>query len=143
MTLHEIYNNHKDQFRKKLSKQAEQKRALKMEQNAREGKRSKYGSKQVVFDNIIFHSTGEGYYYLELKDQVNRGMIAEFKRQVVFPLVVNGVHITTYRCDFITKDFGGNYQVIDFKGYETEEYKIKRQLMIACYGIAIKEIKSK
>lgn len=45
----------------------------------------------------------------------------------------------SYRADFVYYDKKGNLVVEDSKGYRTEEYKIKRKLMLFIHGIRIKE----
>ena len=108
--------------------------------------KNKMGNRWVVIDNIKFQSTGEGYYYLELKEQLLRGYIKEFKRQVPFEFFVNGVRVGKYVADFATIGFDGNVQVIDYKSRYTLKlplYQIKKALMLACYQVVIKEVGTK
>lgn len=46
----------------------------------------------------------------------------------------------SYVADFVYEDQEGNTVVEDTKGFRTRDYIIKRKLMLARYGIRIKEI---
>ncbi len=109
----------------------------------KEKKRSKYLNKWVVVDKINFQSEGEANYYLELKAQQLAGRISEFKRQMPFIFEINGVRIGKYIADFAVLNFDGSVDVIDYKSRFTvtlQLYKIKKSLMLALYGIGIKEV---
>ena len=68
------------------------------------------------------------------------GVICNLKRQVRYPLVVNGVRIGEYRSDFEYDDLQtGKHVVEDTKGFATPTYRLKRLLMRACWGIEIQE----
>lgn len=103
-------------------------------------KPNKYRNKPVIIDGIRFDSTLEANYYGKLKLKERACLIA-FERQVDYPIIVNGLKVTTYRADFVVTDrVTGKIQVIDCKGYRTPEYRIKRALMLAVHGIEIVEI---
>lgn len=104
--------------------------------------KSRYKNKWVVLDGIKFQSQGEAYHWLGLKDQMNRGEFREVKRQVKFPLVVNGIEVANYVADFVTMDYSNCIQVIDYKSRFTATlalYQMKRKLMNAIYGVVIVE----
>lgn len=97
-------------------------------------------------DGINFQSKGEALYYLELKMLFERKHIKGFKRQVPFEFVVNGVRIGKYIADFCVLHHTGKIEVIDHKSKFTAtlaEYILKKQLMLACYGVAVKEVTAK
>lgn len=99
---------------------------------------SKYHNRRTVIDGINFHSRKEGARYEELKLLVKAGAINDLELQPRYPLVVNGVKIATYVGDFrYTED--GEQIIEDTKGFETREYKLKKKLMLALYGITINE----
>ena len=135
-TLLQIYTEHVNPKSKKRYTDAE----MLAGPSARRGR---HGNVPVVIDNIWFQSTGEGYYYLELKERQNRMDIREFKRQVPVEFFVHGVRIGKYIADFMTMDYAGNIEVIDYKSRHTVTlalYQIKKALMLACYSVAIKEV---
>lgn len=99
---------------------------------------NKYGANRCEVDGISFDSTKEARRYGELKILQSAGFIKELTRQVSYDLVVEGVHICTYRSDFEYLE-NGIKVVEDAKGMRTDIYLIKRRLMLALYGITIKE----
>lgn len=106
-------------------------------------KKSKMGNRPTVIDKIWFQSTGEGNYYVELKDRLLRGEFKEFKRQLPIEFHVNGVRVGKYIADFAVLHFNGSIDVIDYKGRFTAGlalYDMKKQLTLALYGVAIKEV---
>lgn len=74
-----------------------------------------------------------------------RGEIRQLRRQVTHELRVNGVKVCAYRSDFEYDELASDDPwlwrpvVEDVKGKRTDEYVIKRKLMLACYGIDIRE----
>jgi hypothetical protein len=104
---------------------------------------SKFKNKWTEVDGIKFQSKKEARRYQELKLLVSAGQISGLKRQVRFPLFVNGELITTYVCDFQYTEIEGGYpkRVVteDTKGFKTPDYIIKRKLMKALHGIEVKE----
>lgn len=106
-----------------------------------QAKKSKYGNKRVVIDGIKFASILEGHRYGQLKLLKAAGEIKDFEMQVVYSLDVNNVHICDYRADFVVWYPGGRIDVEDTKGVETPDFKLKKKLMLAIYGIGIKLVR--
>ncbi|HEY8598225.1 MAG TPA: DUF1064 domain-containing protein [Thermomicrobiales bacterium] len=109
---------------------------------AQEGKRrNKYGAVAVI-DEVHgrFDSTGEHRRWHELLTLQGQGVITDLRRQVRFPLVVEGVEVSAYIADFCY-DEAGIAVVEDWKssGTRTALYKLKRKLMKALYDVDIKE----
>lgn len=102
-------------------------------------KPSKYKNKWVKYNGQTFQSQAECDRYIALLHLWQTGKILKFVRQKLFKLVINGVQITTYRCDFFVTTLEGGYEVEDIKGFITEEYLIKKRLMQVIYGVVIKE----
>lgn len=119
-------------------------------------KRSKYrntvvGEDGEPYDPEIhkerFDSKAEWKRWKELQLLERAGEVRVLRRQVRYPLVVNGVHLGDYVSDF---DYYEPYNkpamlspmwapiVEDSKGVQTPEFKIKRKLMKACHGIDIR-----
>lgn len=105
-------------------------------------KTSKYNAKKVRIDGILFDSKLEGNRYLELKQLLSLGVISDLETHKKYPLIVNGLEVTTYEADFVYKKNG--IEVLeDTKGFLTKEYKIKKKLMKAIYDKDIIEVYSK
>lgn len=78
-----------------------------------------------------------------LKAEQAAGRIAALRCQVRFKLVVNGVKVAVYVCDFLYVQNGVRV-VEDVKSEMTAKlptYRLKRSLMKACHGIDIREVK--
>lgn len=125
-------------------------------------RRSKYGNRKTVVDGITFDSKKEANRFRELQLLERAGKITALQRQVKYVLIPTqrefsneiykkGAHqghfkpgkVLEKECSYIA-DFAyiqdGAYVVEDTKGVRTEAYKIKRNLMLVCYGIQIKEV---
>lgn len=104
-----------------------------------------YGTKQKRCDCggelVYFPSTAEMRRFRALRLEWKHGLISDLELQPSFLCVVEGVRITTYRADFrYTRD--GQQVIEDVKGttdekYLTDEFKIKRKLVQAIFGITI------
>jgi len=103
---------------------------------------SKYRAKRTTIDGITFASKAESRRYLHLKDMEKRGEIQDLELQPRFRLEVNGVKICDYIADFrYVETETGETIIDDTKGVITPQYRIKRNLMLALYGITIRESK--
>lgn len=107
-------------------------------ENKRGGRVSKYGNIKVEADGQKFDSKAERGRWMDLRLLETAGSIKELKRQVTYPLDVNGVHICDYRADFVYIGKDG-LVVEDKKGYRTREFLIKVRLMLACHGVTVLE----
>jgi hypothetical protein len=101
---------------------------------------NKYGSRRTTVDGVTFDSAKEARRFGELVMMQKAGHISGLRRQVPFDLVVNGHKVATYRADFCYVDASGLDVVEDVKGFRTPVYRLKRKLMLACWGIDIKEV---
>lgn len=115
--------------------------------------KSKYNARKVTIDGITFASAKEGRRYKELKLLERAGVIDNLKLQTKFLLIpsqydtvtINGKEKSrcveracVYIADFTYLE-NGALVVEDSKGYRTDEYRIKRKLMLERYGIRIRE----
>jgi hypothetical protein len=93
-------------------------------------------------DGQKFRSHLEATYYNRVKLLHGQGDITKFEREVRFELIVNGVFVCAYVCDFIITWKDGTVEHIDCKSQATMTpvYRIKKMLMKACHGIDLKEI---
>lgn len=88
-------------------------------------KRSKYNNKKTWVDGICFDSKKEAEYYFELKTMAIVGEIKGFCRQPEFILVEGNPEerAITYKADFIVFHNDGRVEIVDVKGYESEQWK--------------------
>ena len=105
---------------------------------SREEELSKYGNKRTEIDGITFASRREANRYAELKLLERAGEIHGLTLQPAYDLIVDGVKICRYVADF---RYFENKQIVveDAKGFKTRDYRIKKKLMKAIFGIEIRE----
>jgi hypothetical protein len=104
-------------------------------------KQPKYRNKKTVIDGITFDSIREAKRYAELVLLERTGVIQNLRRQVRYPLSVNGQLICTYIADFCYVE-NGHEVTEDVKSSYTRKlpvFRIKAKLMRAIHGIAIRE----
>ena len=102
---------------------------------------TKYRAVKTVVDGITFASKAESERYGVLKLLKRSGKIKDFKMQVRYTFELNGVKICSYIADFVVEYPNGTVMIEDVKGFETIEYRIKKKMMLAFFGIVIQEIK--
>jgi len=115
---------------------------------AKPKKKSKYKNVRTKTDDGISHaSKKQGTRWVYLRQMEREGKIRDLRREVKYSLDVNGVHICDYRADHVYEEPSVNgiwrEVVEDVKSVFTvkkREYIHKRNLMLACHGIAIREI---
>lgn len=96
-------------------------------------KKARYSTYKPIVDNITFDSLMEAKYYIYLQEKKKTGVIQSFERQVSYELQPkfkkNGKSYRpiTYIADFVV-DYGDSTSVIDTKGKETTEFKLKKKL---------------
>lgn len=104
--------------------------------------RSKYRNRKVEVEGFTFDSKKEANRWLDLREEQRAGRITELRRQVGFPIVVNGEPICEYVADLVYLRAGVRV-VEDCKSKVTRKipvYVVKKKLMRACYGIEIVEV---
>ena len=93
---------------------------------------NKFGAVAVVVDGIRFDSKAEAGRWHTLRMLAMAGEILSLERQVVFPLLVNGVAIGRYIADFVYTESNSGQRVIeDVKGHQTELFKRSAKHMAA------------
>lgn len=105
-------------------------------------KRQKFNAQPVVVDGERWASKGEYDRWCELLLAEQAGAITELRRQVRFDFNMNGVHIGSYTADAVYRETDtGQLVVEDHKSEptKTRDYKLRKKLMLACHGIAIRE----
>ena len=108
-------------------------------------RRGKYNAAGRRIDGAWFASEAEAVRYEQLRSLLADGVIERLELQPKFPILLNGVPITTYRADFryaVLNERGGidHVAVEDVKGMITDVYAIKKKLVEASYRITILEI---
>lgn len=70
------------------------------------------------------------------------GEISELKQQTKYVLIPkqDGERAVTYTDDFSYRDKQGNLVVEDAKGFKTQQYVIRRKLMLFVHGIKVREV---
>ena len=108
-------------------------------------KSSKFNNVKVEIDGHIFDSIKEGEFYGNLTIKKNAGLIIDFRSQVKYDIVVNGIHIAYYYLDFEVQNNDGSFEHIDIKGKDkktnkfikTGVFALKKRLVEAIYNIKI------
>lgn len=98
---------------------------------SKSGKKNKYGACKIDFNGHRYDSKLEARVAEDLEFQRLSGLLIEVKQQVKIPLVVKGVLICTYYCDFRTVDKYGQVTYIEAKGLELPVWQIKKKLFLA------------
>lgn len=93
-------------------------------------------------DGQKFKSMLEAHFYQRCWVRQRAGEITLIEREVRYELVVNGVFIAAYMMDFRLTLADGSIEYIDCKSTATKTplYLMKKALMLALYGIEIKEV---
>lgn len=106
-------------------------------------KKAKYRNTPVFIDGIRFASKREGAYYAELKIREKAGEVSAVELQTPFALIgPDGLLISTYKADFCFWDATQDrFRVIDVKGVETKEFRIKKRLMKSLKGIDVEIVR--
>ena len=101
-------------------------------------KANKYSAIKTEVDGIIFDSKKEAARYTELRLLERASKISDLRLQVKYEFIVNGHKISSYRSDFEYNE-EGKHIVEDCKGIRHRDYIWRRKLMLALFGIQIRE----
>lgn len=106
---------------------------------------SKYHNRKVTRDGETFDSVKEYRRFCELRLLERAGAVTDLRRQVKFELIpaqrIDGKVVEracSYVADFVYQE-NGQQVVEDAKGMRTQEYRLKRKLMLWVHGIRIRE----
>ena len=108
---------------------------------------NKFNAKTEIKEGKRFHSGREARRWKELQLLERSGYITDLQRQVRYLLIPTQYdddgkcieRCCNYYADFVYKDKTGKVVVEDSKGFKTQDYIIKRKLMLKIYGIRILE----
>jgi hypothetical protein len=108
---------------------------------------SKYGSKKhTCSDGRIMDSKREAKRYEELLLLQKLGEITELETQVEYVLIpkqrswLRTERACTYTLDFRYRDKAGVRHHEDSKGMKTQQYVIRRKLMLQVHSVSIEEV---
>ncbi|TYR75570.1 DUF1064 domain-containing protein [Rossellomorea vietnamensis] len=108
---------------------------------------TKYNARKKTVDGITFDSIQESQYYLHLKEKQEKGEILAFNLQPKFTLQESfKKHGKTHRkieyvADFEILHHDESIEIIDVKGFETADFKIKRKLFEKKYPFKLTLVK--
>lgn len=100
---------------------------------------AKYNSEKVEINGIKFDSKLESQYYLHLLEQRKNGHIQDYQLQPTFTLQDGfkrsnkAILPIKYKADFLVIHNDGTNEIIDVKGFETTDFKIKKKLFMFKY----------
>ena len=99
-------------------------------------------ARKVALDGYVFDSAGESRRYLELKLLAQAGLIRELEVHPRFDLVVNNTLIGHYTADFrySAGERGLVVEDVKTKGSRTRDYRLRRRIVHALYGVEVMEI---
>jgi hypothetical protein len=99
--------------------------------------RNKYGAKRQSYGGNHYHSKLEATVAARLDTlrsaRVKAERVTEVRRQVAVPLMVNGKTVATWKVDFLVTYGDGREEYVEAKGFETADYRIKRNLFEALF----------
>src|ERR1041384_273040 len=107
---------------------------------------NKYRNKKTELDGYVFDSKREANRWSELVLLQRGGQIKDLQRQVKLSIDIHNEHICDYIADFQfyekmqTVDGGWKLILEDAKGMKTPVYNLKKKLVHAIYGYAIREV---
>lgn len=133
----------KDSPKVAAKKRAKYKPKHKVNGAFKKSKLNKYNQQGRYEDDRWFASGAEADRYLQLKEMVEAGRIAELVCQPSYAVHIKGQLICNYRGDFhyIVTDYGKRVPVLeDVKGYPTKDYILKRKMVEALHQVRIFEI---
>jgi len=95
---------------------------------------NKYNNKKIVIDGIEFDSKDEGMFYKYLLDLKAKSKIINFELQPKYELIHSFKYFgkirraITYTPDFLIYNLDGTEELIDIKGFSTQQGEMRRKL---------------
>lgn len=102
--------------------------------------RSKYNNRKTLYDGYWYMSQLEADYARDLDLRLKARQIKAWDRQVPLEIRVHGILITTYKMDFTIDHLDGTKEMIEIKGAETYEWKLRWKILEAVYNHEFPEI---
>lgn len=96
------------------------------------------GAQKINTPDGKFDSKAEYERWCDLKLLQLGGKIFNLRRQVAYPIEINGIHVCVWIADYVYTDFQTGKEVAeDLKGISTDVFKLKRKMVEAYYGFKI------
>lgn len=95
--------------------------------------KNKYNAKAVEYKGRLYDSIGEMEYAIKLEWRKKAGEIVAIYPQFPIKIVVSGVFICRYLIDFKIELKNGVFEFHEYKGAETDLWKLKWKLVHALY----------
>lgn len=103
--------------------------------------KSKYNARKTTIDGIAFDSKAEGRFWTEyVKPLWRSGQISGVILQPGYDVEIDGTFVCRYHADFQWIE-EGQIRIVDVKGVQTPEFKIKARAVEALTGIAVETVK--
>lgn len=93
----------------------------------------KFNAKSSIYNGYNYASKKEANYAAELDLRLRAKDIESWERQIPVDIYVNGYKICTSRVDFLIHHKDGSKELVEVKGYETPDYRLKKKLIEAVY----------
>jgi hypothetical protein len=91
--------------------------------------KGKYNARRCFYNGAYYDSTFEATYAMQLDWRKRAKDIKDWDRQYPVRIEIGGEHILTTRVDFRVHENDGSYTLVETKGFETPDYKIKKKLI--------------
>lgn len=114
-----------------------------LQYKAKKPSKNKLGAIQVEYNGYKYASKKEADYAqkLDFRLKSKDDCLLKWEKQINFKLIVNGIHVTTYRLDFLETNKDGSKVHVDVKGRQEgtayEAFMVKKKLMKALFNIDV------
>jgi hypothetical protein len=95
--------------------------------------KGKYNAMRCFYNGVYYDSTFEANYAMQPDWRKKAKDIRDWDRQYSVRIEIGGEHILTTRVDFRVHENDGSYTLVETKGFETPDYKIKKKLIEAVW----------
>ena len=96
-------------------------------------KQAKYKNEKTMYSGDVYDSKLEADYAEYLDWMIRLGQVKEAERQYRLDLVVFGSKIASYKIDFKVFHTDGTIELVEVKGFETKDWKMKWKLTQALH----------
>ena len=99
--------------------------------------KTKYNSKKTEYNGVTYDSAFEASVAMDLDIMLKAKLIADWERQYkveCMPYNVHGEPVSkckvTHKVDFRVHELDGSYKLVEAKGFETQDYKMRRKWLL-------------
>lgn len=90
---------------------------------------NKFNARKKKLDGYTYDSTFESEYAAELRMRKLGKEIKDWERQYPVRIEIDGVHVLTTKVDFLIHHNDGSKELVETKGVETADYRIRKKLI--------------